>query len=273
MNSTSNTTLPVILIPAQLEPSSYIVWRSFIMYIAPSPISLLATLMSAIIWARVSFGEHIDRYLFTINLSDFIYILTQTICSTFRFTCMASPLVCGSDAQKVTSWFYYATFFYLGSSLSLFSTLLEIFLSVQRITIMMNIRFFRQLKFDLIVGIVTFICLIYNIPILLGFTVVTTGRIFSYRDQLYIEYGVRQTDFGRTSGIVLLNLISIGRIILVLIVMLVLNIITIILYNRLMRHRIQMVHASSTSKSIFFIQASFNVFMLYKSLNTNEPSD
>lgn len=183
-----------------------------------SSIAIFGTFTSLInfkVFNNKKFADQIYKYFIFTSANDFIY------CFILSFYVLVA---CGSICDKLRSKTYLSQFYllffgdYLTSALALIGIIIEIFVSLQRLFLILNKSLMQNLKPILVILIISLFCLMFYLPILFVRAIVPLG---DNKFQIVIS------EFGSTNfGAIIPSIISAFRLFLASCVMLIINLIT-----------------------------------------------
>jgi hypothetical protein len=158
--------------------------------------------------------------------------------------CRPKPFLCGSDAQYFThlmDWLLYHSF---TSCIAIFSILSEIFLSTQRLLMIRGLNCLKSWNVKHVGPVLATVSLLYYLPVWFSYEIKATDLAYVYKNQTFREFDLPMSDAEW-----LLSSLSIIRIFMVMIVLLSLNILSIIAFNRYLKSKSNLKSASLASKA------------------------
>lgn len=198
-----------------------------------SAYSALSLLVCISVLASPNLKDPTYKFLLAIATADFLYMFLSFIGQAANLGCQSVPMLCGSRSQYIVAIMDWIIARYSTSCLAVFSILSEIYLTIDRLLMIQNIRTLRGLTFKHVGPILICTSLIYYSPVWFTFQVVASGRVFVYRNQTYPEYVLTKSAIGKSdAGTVLSTALNFIRLSLVVIVLLILNLITVICFAR-----------------------------------------
>jgi hypothetical protein len=205
-----------------------------IVYMAIPAIVSLPCLFNILVFAHPNLTDPSFKILLTIAIADFLYLTLGLFSFVIDINCQPMPFMCGSSVQYFTYLFDYLYTYYLSNCLSLFSILAEIFLTTERILKIRNSNLFKNITVKTVILALTILSAVFYIPMFISFNLITTGKFYLYKNDIYVEYNLARSDFGISkTGSWLMSSQGIIRAFLVMIVLLVLNVVCILSFQSL----------------------------------------
>jgi hypothetical protein len=170
------------------------------------------------------------KYMLANSINNFLYLIGSVI---FNIAW------CGFTCDYMTEDFIYIIYKYvivdyLTSCMAIFNILIQIYLTIQRLFLVLNRKFTYQLNTIYVFAILIFISLLFYSPMLFIQQVnITEGSNFSNNTNKTISYSIVPSDLGKTIfGKTMLVVMPVLRIGLATIVLPVLNIIKLIFFRK-----------------------------------------
>jgi hypothetical protein len=189
-------------------------------------VGLFASLLTIAVMANPKLKNRTYKYLFFVAIGDFLYLSTIMMNHTIKLVCNPSSK-CSSEANYASHFMTLAISDYLTSCLAIFGIVFEIFLTIDRILIIKNKKWLKNLKmrYPLII-LIAFSLLFYLPVVFLKHIVAVTS------ENKPLNYKLTLTDYGSSKIGRLLPIILYSiRIGLVTIVLLALNITSIFIFR------------------------------------------
>ncbi|RNA11347.1 hypothetical protein BpHYR1_006321 [Brachionus plicatilis] len=208
-----------------------------------SSIAILGTITSSmnfIVFYNQKFADQIYKYFLFTSANDFMYCFILSF-----YALVTCGTICDKLRSKTFSAQFYLLFFgdYFTSSLALIGIIIEIFVSLQRLFLILNKNLMQNLKPTFVISIISGFCLIFYIPVLFVQEIVPV-------DNNKFELVVSQ--FGSTyMGALIPSIISSVRLLLASCVLFLINIITLGYFKKFLNKKKKIKkHAQSISMLI-----------------------
>jgi hypothetical protein len=142
--------------------------------------------------------------------------------------CEPMPYMCGSNAQFAAFFIDQSLGNHITSSLALYSLLGEIFLTTQRLFLIREVKILKNVTVRTVGPILSSISFVFYLPYWFAYDFVTTGNVYVFKNQTYVERSLALNDFGNSmTGKWLLSTLSIFRILLVIVVLFAVNVVSV----------------------------------------------
>jgi hypothetical protein len=169
------------------------------------------------------------EYLLVMSVVDFLYSLVGLIWQLLAKYCNEGKM-CGEYGQYFAIAYTIAIPIYYMSSMALFNILMEIFLTLDRLLMILNKPIIvKKTKLRIIVPSFAVFCTVYYVPLLFQ------NKITPFLNNVWpnrTQYRMDATEFGLSdAGKVIPTVLSVIRLVLIFFVLFILNIITIVLFN------------------------------------------
>lgn len=229
----------IVNIPSNINLNIYVVpVGTVLLQLLPMIFSSTTTFFSILVFAHPSMNDPTSRFLLAITVADFTYSFVTVPDILLLSYCGQMPLLCGSTTQFGVLIYDYIIAYGITSYCAMFSILGEIFLTIQRLFIILNKSWLKNWTVTYVGPVILAFCIVFYIPYWFILRVQDTGIVYYYKGQYYDSYRLLKTTFGNSyAGAVLLNFVSIVRIVLVLVIMSVLNMITIYVFRKYMNKK------------------------------------
>jgi hypothetical protein len=192
----------------------------------------IPTFISIVVFAHPNLKDPAFKILLTVAIVDFSYMCLLLLNRVMDMYCEPMPFMCGSNAQLFAFITDQLIMNYLTSCMAIYSILCEIFLTVQRMFLIKNKFLLKNVTVRTVGPIFGITSLIYYSPYWFAYDFVTTNKVYVYRNQTYLEWNLVANDFGNSdAGKWLLSALGIFRMLLVLVVLLVLNIVSAVVFR------------------------------------------
>ena len=187
---------------------------------------------------KSKFKDKFFRILLIIACSDLAYSSLILVLSFITLICYSENLICPLVFYYIMSLGFIVINEFISSSLSLFVILIEIFLTIQRISIMKNFKWVRKNK-----NINLILIFLFIISIL-----IFTPKLFMYKINLSYFYKSKKpklihdvfaTKFGDSNKASIILGISIFRITLITVILPVLNVIMFAIYKQYLKQKLK----------------------------------
>ena len=206
--------------------------------------SIITNIINIAVFSHSSLRDTTYNFMMVVAITDLCYCCFAFESFTLSNICGSYTFICGSYTQYIALINERIIADFLSSCLAIYSISSEIFLTVQRIFIIRNINFLKDLTVKKVGPIIASISAIYYLPTWFFYGTKESGVVYTFKNQTYIEYVRYSTDFGKSvTGTYLGLVMQIGRIVLVLGVLLVLNIVSIIFFHKY-HHILYLYHIS-----------------------------
>jgi hypothetical protein len=212
----------------------------------------IPTFISIAVFANPKLKDPAFKILLAVAIVDFSYMSLHFFNTLMDMYCKPMPFMCGSNVQQFSFIANQLIFNYLTSCMALYSILSEIFLTVQRMLLLKNNFVLKNVTVRIVGPVCGAISLIYYSPYWFAYDFITTGNVYVYRNQTFVEWNLVENDFGSSvAGSWLLSALSIIRMVLVLVVLLVLNIISTVRFRNHFSRRVTLVAGNCIYKQFF----------------------
>jgi hypothetical protein len=194
-------------------------------------LSFIVSIFNLIVLTRTRHKEPLNKYLLVMSIVDAFYTILMAVMSVLN------SIFTSQDPDSKNPYFdlvylisYVVFSEYLTSSLAVFNIIMEIFLTLQRISHILNkCLFFKNAQFKIVVSVILIISLLIYSPVLF-IRHIKTIQLSEKNENTSVftkfSFRLEKSSFGKsTIAVFMINSVSITRIILVMVVLLVLNII------------------------------------------------
>jgi hypothetical protein len=234
MNQTNKKPTNLIYVDPKFDPRTLANYSLLnVATIIISALMMVPTFISMAVFAHPNLKDPAFKILLSVATLDFIYMIMTFVVYILDTFCEPMPYMCGSTTQL---WaFVIDQLFnnFLTSDVAVYSILSEIFLTIQRLLLLKNIRVIKDVTVKTTGPILGIISLLYYSPYWFAYDFVTTGNVYVYRNATYVEWNLVITDFATSpAGSWFLSSLSIFRMILVMVVMLAINIASIFAFRK-----------------------------------------
>lgn len=251
-SSSSLQTLPSNLTATSLTEAPYIVnWKNFVAC-SIAIVGFLLTAINIAVFIRLRDKDPIYKFLLLASVLDLLYLGFLAITNLFN---------CGTPCASINSTLLAKLYIlliddYLSSSIAFNNVLVEIFLSLQRLYIIMNKRFWvdeRRFK-SVVIALALFALAFYYPVIFLKRIIVRSSSSNEHAND--VVYAFVSTEFGKSEvGKAVPSILSGIRIFLATICLFVINAITFIMFKKHLRKKQRLVACrptQSTSSGAFY---------------------
>ena len=195
--------------------------------------SIVTSVINVIVFSGDQLKDFTYKYLLVSSVCDIMYLSFGIFSLMFPKYCCESPFLCGGvNVQHFAIWSYRIFQDYLTSSIAIYNILSEVFLSLQRLLMLMSIEYLTNLTVYQVGPVMAIVALVYYLPVWSLSHIVNYSIV--YANQSYDAVALNKTDFAYSQlGQLVRPILSSIRIILVMFLFSVLNIFTIILLRRM----------------------------------------
>jgi hypothetical protein len=227
ISNVTNITQHIIdmsIIPLRLDAGETILLISRIM-------SVLTSCLNSVIFSNRAIlkKSQMFKYLLVMSIVDFGYSSLGFIWQLLGKFCNDISGRCGEIGQYVTIAYTIAFPIYWMSSMALFNIFMEIFLTFDRLFMILNKpSIVKKFNFPLLVSVLAIFCTLYYLP--LCFLNYIVGKWSPSLNR--VEYKMMPTLFGLSdAGKIVPTVLSTIRLVLIFCILFILNIVTILLFN------------------------------------------
>lgn len=237
MNRLENIT--TVNLSSDYDFNSLVSMADVLTSLPPCIFSSITSMVNIVVFSRLA--DPLSRFLFYISIADFMYVLLPIPEAVFTNWCQLAPM-CGSYVQMVAFYYIYIEAVYLTSCCAMFSILADIFLSLQRIFMLNNKPYLKNVSVNKSASAFLIFSVAYYMIQCSFFYVGPTGYVYIYRGQSYTGYYLILTEFSQTRfGTGLYIALSVFRIFLVIVLMSILNVITIFYFRVFVKRKANLV--------------------------------
>lgn len=179
------------------------------------------SILNIIIFLNKKLKDQTYNYMLVISMVDFAYITIIGFEITFKCGSFCDILKNSYATQVYTLWFAD----YLTSCLAIMNILIELFVSIQRLFIILNKKFLQNVSFRIVLILISLVSIVYYIPVLFVRKIAHDPSLNIFKI-VFTEFG--DSNFGKSVPSVL----SMIRLFFVLVCLSIVNFITFIEFKK-----------------------------------------
>lgn len=201
MNQTLSNQTNIIYLSPDFNVWSYVVYSDYnVARIAANMISMVTSFISILVFANPNLADSTYKSLLMIAISDCVDSMIIIFIAFFTIYCESSPFICGQETYRISFYIDLIFFYFFSFVLEMFSELMELLLTLQRLFMVKNIRFMREMGYKSLGLVCMLTSLLWTVIIFASHAIGTTGSVWLYKNQFYTQYYIKFTDFATSLG-------------------------------------------------------------------------
>lgn len=249
---------------ASTEPL-YFIWEDYVQTSLCS-IACVTNLINLIIFRNPKLNDQTYKFLLVIAFNDFAYSCQLMLLQLGKLCVTGS---CAPNTKYAVLLLHIVCFEYTTSCLAIMNIFIELYMTVQRLSMVKNKKFMESISFRKIIIFLTIISFVYYSPVLF---LTKIDTIYIKNSTMPQDYSLKLSSFGNSSiGRLIPTVLSLIRIFLVTVVLFVLNVITIISFKKYFAKktvlRLKIVNLRSSNSTLFLKIKKKNIQLMNIRIN------
>ena len=198
-------------------------------------IGSVTSFINILVFIKLINKDNLYKYLLLMCTADFLYMFTYAYMFIYRVFCNGRHVYskCSTVARYIDLFNEHAIDEYFTSILAILNISMEIFLTLDRLFLVINVKLFRSFNPNIVILLLCVFGILYYLPIVFLYKIEEIRTNLTSMEKGYtLTYDIVRTDYGKSRiGVLTPTILSLTRIVFVVFVLFSLNIVNIFKYK------------------------------------------